>query len=698
MKKMKNMVAWMLVGTLCVQLGLGGITTTATAQETNGASKQSLREVDATTDKEIKELTLEDGKSTWLYMVNEDGTLTVGSFQYRDEELEEEQEKNLVIPESLTIPVTVDGEEKLEERKVTKVGFVDAGLDDSDSWKRYLGTVTIPAGVTKINKAAFLSCTNLKAVTFEEAENAAELFVGEEAFCDCQELAEIVLPDRTRSLGERAFYGCGKLTKAVVPEGVTVLNEWTFKWCNSLKEVTLPSAGLKEIKESAFCQCDNLEEIVIPEGVETIGSQAFFECISLKKVTFPDTLTKMDDSAFANCRKLESVDLPDSLKLLEDSTFSDCTSLASVTLPTSLETIDGSAFRGCSSLTGITFPEGLLTIGDESFMECTALTSIQIPDSVKYLGFSAFSGCSELSEIILSEGIQNVELKTFSDCSKLTSVSLPQQLQEIRSEAFANCTGLSVLSIPVSVTSIDNEAFSGRSESFTIHTARGSYAGQYAISHGIPVVFTSCLHVNRGVRNVTPATCTTAGYTGDDYCVDCDAELKKGSVETAKGHQWNGGVVTKEATAFEDGEKTYTCNACGETRTEVIEATGVNKGLQVTDEETSAIYKVTNVSKKTVEYVKPIKTSVTKAVIPATITLGGVTYKVTGIASKAFRNCKKLKSITIKTTKLTAKSVGSKAFSGIAAKAVIKVPKSKVKAYKKILKNKGVGKKVTIKK
>lgn len=83
---------------------------------------------------------------------------------------------------------------------------------------------------------------------------------------------------------------------------------------------------------------------------------------------------------------------------------------------------------------------------------------------------------------------------------------------------------------------------------------------------------------------------------------------------------------------------------------------------------------------------------------PATITLGGATYKVTGIASKAFRNCKKLKSITIKTTKLTAKSVGSKAFSGIAAKAVIKVPKSKVKAYKKILKNKGVGKKVTIKK
>lgn len=71
--------------------------------------------------------------------------------------------------------------------------------------------------------------------------------------------------------------------------------------------------------------------------------------------------------------------------------------------------------------------------------------------------------------------------------------------------------------------------------------------------------------------------------------------------------------------------------------------------------------------------------------------------QVTGIAQKAFNKCKNLKKITIKTTKLTKKSVGKQAFKGIHKKATIKVPKAKQKAYKKILKARGAGKKVKIK-
>lgn len=72
--------------------------------------------------------------------------------------------------------------------------------------------------------------------------------------------------------------------------------------------------------------------------------------------------------------------------------------------------------------------------------------------------------------------------------------------------------------------------------------------------------------------------------------------------------------------------------------------------------------------------------------------------KVNKIGKKAFYNCKKLKNITIKTSKLTSKKVGSKAFTGINSKAVIKVPKNKLSAYKKLLRKKGVGKKTIIKK
>ncbi len=66
------------------------------------------------------------------------------------------------------------------------------------------------------------------------------------------------------------------------------------------------------------------------------------------------------------------------------------------------------------------------------------------------------------------------------------------------------------------------------------------------------------------------------------------------------------------------------------------------------------------------------------------------------LEGKVFYNCKKLKSIVIKSTKL--KKAGKNAFKGIYKKAVIKVPKKKYKAYTKLLKKKGQGKSVKIKK
>lgn len=67
---------------------------------------------------------------------------------------------------------------------------------------------------------------------------------------------------------------------------------------------------------------------------------------------------------------------------------------------------------------------------------------------------------------------------------------------------------------------------------------------------------------------------------------------------------------------------------------------------------------------------------------------------VTSIGKDAFKSCKKISAITIRSTKL--KAVGSNAFRGIYAKAEIRVPSAKLKAYQKLLKNKGQGSKVKI--
>lgn len=109
----------------------------------------------------------------------------------------------------------------------------------------------------------------------------------------------------------------------------------------------------------------------------------------------------------------------------------------------------------------------------------------------------------------------------------------------------------------------------------------------------------------------------------------------------------------------------------------------------------TANYKLA-INNKTAVFIGCRNKKIKSITIPATIKYKRKTYKVTAIGEKAFYKCKSLKKIDIKTT--TLKKVGKKAFTGTNQKLVIKVPKSKWKAYKKLLKNKGQGRKAKIKK
>ena len=72
--------------------------------------------------------------------------------------------------------------------------------------------------------------------------------------------------------------------------------------------------------------------------------------------------------------------------------------------------------------------------------------------------------------------------------------------------------------------------------------------------------------------------------------------------------------------------------------------------------------------------------------------------KVTKIGSKAFCGDSKLKTITIKSSKIKTKKIGKSAFAKINKKATIRVPKKKLSAYKKIIRSAGAAKSVKIKK
>lgn len=144
------------------------------------------------------------------------------------------------------------------------------------------------------------------------------------------------------------------------------------------------------------------------------------------------------------------------------------------------------------------------------------------------------------------------------------------------------------------------------------------------------------------------------------------------------------------------------------------------KGDKVSDDKKTGSYIITSSEKKEVAYKAPANKNAKTITIPATIKVKGVTYKVTKIADNSFRNnkkiteitigknivsigknafygCKKLKTITIRSKKLTSKTVSKNAFKGLTRITTIKVPRKEFTAYKKLLKKKGLSSKVKVK-
>ena len=185
-------------------------------------------------------------------------------------------------------------------------------------------------------------------------------------------------------------------------------------------------------------------------------------------------------------------------------------------------------------------------------------------------------------------------------------------------------------------------------------------------------------------------------------------------------------IEAKKASVDADGNiEYYICESCGRffadkngqkeiKKSQVIVSLQVKKG-EVLKKADGTSYQVADAKKLQVSYVSPSKRKSGTVSIPSKVIIGGKTYQVTKIKKNAFKNnkkikkivipssvvsienyafanCKNLKTIEIRTTKLKNKKISSKAFKKINKKVVIRVLKKQRKAYKTLLRKKGLSK------
>ncbi len=79
-----------------------------------------------------------------------------------------------------------------------------------------------------------------------------------------------------------------------------------------------------------------------------------------------------------------------------------------------------------------------------------------------------------------------------------------------------------------------------------------------------------CTHAVTTVTGAKTATCSAAGYTGDEVCTACTQIVKQGTEIAKLAHTYDAGRVTKNPTCIETGVTTFTCTGCGAVQTEPI--------------------------------------------------------------------------------------------------------------------------------
>lgn len=614
--------------------------------------------------------------------------------------------------------------------------------------------ITLP-NVVEIGESAFNGCEELVNVNLGDKLE----IMSDQCFQGCEKLKGIYIPDSVKRVGTKAFDQCISLEYVVGCKNAELGDCFLFSTCYDLKLIMLPEQ-IKKLPDVMIDNCSSLEKLYLPETATELPDGCLLGAsgnlvLYSKKGTAVESYAQEKSLEFQNVEEHEHClewevleEETDVSRGLSVHKCSICNYVAEVSATQVIEhnistewtidkeptcTSEGEKSHHCTKE------------GCEYRKDITAIESLGHTWSEEYT-VAKSPTCTEA-------GVREYKCMT-EGCKEVKKEEIPALGHDMYA-GWSMDKGATCISRGEKSHHCRRRGCSYREDITVIEKSGHIWSTEYTITK-------EPTSTERGVREYK---CRVAGCTAtkeeeipilghemsDEWTIDkkptCISEGEKShhcmqegctcrediTVIAKTEHTWNSEyTLDRYPTETADGTKSIHCKVCDvikdgssivipklaagkaeNTNKEELTAENPKELLAVGTKKTisSGTYKVTKSSskKKEVVFVKPKSSKKTTVTIPATVNMDGQIYKVTEVASKAFKNNKKIKSVTIgkNITKIgkeafsgcknlskitikstTLKSVGKNTIKHINRKAVIKVPKKQYSKYKKLFNNK----------
>ncbi|MBQ9530817.1 MAG: leucine-rich repeat domain-containing protein [Eubacterium sp.] len=488
----------------------------------------------------------------------------------------------------------------------------------NDTIKSLMTKLVVGEGITNIGEYNFFNCTALTSVSLPSTlvsidgrgagMDLASASYG--AFQNCTSLEEIALPDRLETIEPYAFKNCTALKSISFPNTLTSLGRCAFLNCTALETVTF-GTGLSVTGDYAFAESG--VKRINWGSITEVSNQSFYKC-NMKDIEFPDQIKSVGTRAFANNTSLMSVKVNNASMEFKGTNNTTSNNFSGSNQTVTIIGHSQSTAQTFANNYGYTFvsmddcdhldtrteiiEEATCTeagLQKEICNDCEFVVSeTEIPalghdfvldqenDSTELDGhiYRSYkcSRCDETNETVehaMENSVYHVWVEGYYELSYLTEPSCTRPGVAVYTCTVEGCTN--ALGRPTSDRKVVNSGhkIAEWNETPATCTEAGQREGVCSecgetITESIPAIG----HSYEDTDLISTEESEEDGHTYYYFrCKNCG-----GIVEEKEHTEWIEGLYTRNmltrATCTIPGLARDTCNICGETRTQVVQATG----------------------------------------------------------------------------------------------------------------------------